>query len=484
MKRLLPFTLFVFISPLFAQQRWEKTYYGGNYWLDRAFSVQQTADGGYIIAGYTFPIVGGNDTTYVYLIKTDSFGDTIWTRIFCIRRGIYNIGYSVKQTADGGYIIAGPTARLYSSDIFLVKTDANGDTIWARTYGGTDYEFGYSVQQTADGGYIIAGYTNSFGAGSYDVYLIKTDTNGDTIWARTYGGTDYEFGYSVQQTADGGYIIAGNSGPLHIYDVYLVKTDANGDTIWARTYGGTEDDEAFSVQQTFDGGYIIAGWTYSFSTGDSADVYLIKTDSFGDTIWTRTYGGEETDVGYSVQQTADGGYIIAGYTNSFGAGMRDVYLIKTDSLGDTLWTRTYGGATGDEGWSVQQTADGGYIIAGWKGNAQNSPDVYLIKTDSLGLVYTGVEEQRTKPLPNLLLDVSPNPFTKTATIRYQLPSATPVRILAFDITGRTVATLLDQNQPAGTHQLIWQPKGLAQGIYFIKLQLPGSSFTQRCLYLQ
>ncbi|MEO0050715.1 MAG: T9SS type A sorting domain-containing protein, partial [candidate division WOR-3 bacterium] len=213
------------------------------------------------------------------------------------------------------------------------------------------------------------------------------------------------------------------------------------------------------------------------------DVFLVKTDANGDTIWTRTYGGEETDVGYSVQQTADGGYIIAGFTESFGAGMRDVYLIKTDSLGDTLWTRTYGGATGDEGWSVQQTADGGYIIAGWKGDTRDNPDVYLIKTDSLGLVYTGVEEQVTKPLPNLLLDVLPNPFTKTATIRYQLPSATPVRILAFDITGRTVATLFDQNQPAGTHQLIWQPEGLAQGIYFIKLQLPGTSLTQRCLYL-
>ncbi|MEO0049802.1 MAG: T9SS type A sorting domain-containing protein, partial [candidate division WOR-3 bacterium] len=332
----------------------------------------------------------------------------------------------------------------------------------------------------------IAGYTNSFGAGSYDVYLIKTDTNGDTIWARTYGGTDYEFGYSVQQTADGGYIITGNSGPLHIYDVYLVKTDANGDTIWTRTYGGTEDDEAFSVQQTFDGGYIIAGWTYSFSTGDSADVYLVKTDSFGDTVWTRTYGGAEDDDARSVQQTTDGGYIVAGWTYSFSTGdSADVYLIKTDANGDTIWTRTYGGEKNVCGYGVQQTADGGYIIAGkiiqtggryW--------DVYLIKTDSLGIVYTGVEEQRAEPFPNLLLDISPNPFTKTATIRYQLPSASSVRILAFDITGRTVATLFDQNQPAGTHQLIWQPEGLAQGIYFIKLQLPGSAFTQRCLYLQ
>jgi hypothetical protein len=219
-------------------------------------------------------------------------------------------------------------------DVWLVKTNAYGDTLWTRNYGDTGDDRGYSVQQTSDGGYIVAGWTNSFGAGSYDVYLIKTDSSGDTLWTRTLGGTGDDRGYSVQQTSDGGYIVAGNTTSFGagVHDVWLIKTDAHGDTIWTRTYGGIHDDLGYSVQQTADGGYIIAGWTNSF--GDlNGDVYLVKTNASGETLWTRTYGGTGVDIGYSVQQTTDRGYIVAGWANSFGSGYFDVYLVKTDSNG-------------------------------------------------------------------------------------------------------------------------------------------------------
>ena len=303
----------------------------------------------------------------------------------------YDYGESVQQTTDGGYIIAGWTYSYGagSYDVYIIKIDAQGDTLWTRTYGGTDYDYGYSVQQTTDGGYIIAGWTASYGAGGYDVYLIKTDAQGDTLWTRTYGGTDYDYSYSVQQTTDGGYIIAGFTGsyganPDSTSDIWLIKTDSLGDTLWTKTYGGTSDDHGLSVQQTTDGGYIIAGVTNSYGAG-GYDVYLIKTDAQGDTLWTRTYGGTDYDCGSSVQQTTDGGYIIAGVTNSYGAGGYDVYLIKTDAQGDTLWTRTYGGTDYDCGSSVQQTTDGGYIIAGVTNSyGAGGYDVYLIKTDENG----------------------------------------------------------------------------------------------------
>ena len=216
--------------------------------------------------------------------------------------------------------------------------------------GGAADDWAYSVQQTADGGYIVAGYTNSFGAGDYDFYLVKTNSQGDTLWTRTYGGSDDDWAYSVQQTADGGYIVAGYTYSFGAGDddFYLVKTNSQGDTLWTRTYGGSGDDEAYSVQQTADGGYIVAGYTSSFGAG-SGDFYLVKTNSQGDTLWTRTYGGSGYDGAYSVQQTADGGYIVAGYTGSFGAGSDDFYLVKTNSQGDTLWTRTYGGSSNDDG---------------------------------------------------------------------------------------------------------------------------------------
>ena len=324
---------------------------------------------------------------------------------------------------------------------------------WERNYGGTGNDEGSSVQQTSDGGYIVAGYTRSFGNGG-DVYLIKTNAGGDTLWTRTYGGTGWDEGQSVRQTSDGGYIVAGftNSFGNGSYDVYLVKTNAGGDTLWTRTYGGTSEDEGRSVQQTSDGGYIVAGYTGSF--GNLYQVYLIKTNVSGDTLWTRTYGGTSTDRGNSVRQTSDGGYIVAGYTSSFGNGGQ-VYLIKINALGDTLWTRTYGGANDDYGWSVQQTTDGGYIMAGATNSFGNgSYDVYLIKTDANGS--SGIEESQNaeRGTRNAELRISPNPFVSFAT----LPGHEAEQFSLYNISGRKV----------GTYRGDRIGEELTPGVYFLR----------------
>ncbi|MCH8012468.1 MAG: T9SS type A sorting domain-containing protein [Candidatus Marinimicrobia bacterium] len=463
----------------------EKTYGGTS--GDWGNSVQQTDDGGYIITGTTLSFGAGSN--HLYLVKTDANGDTLWTKTYGGTET--ETGRSVQQT-DGGYIITGWTDSFGagSSDVYLVKTDVIGDTLWTKTFGGANDDWSNSVQQTDDGGYIIGGGTGSFGAGERDVYLIKIDTNGDTLWTKTFGGTSSERGHSVQQTDDGGYIITGYTHSFGAggSDVYLVKTDTNGDTLWTKTFGGTSLDEGHSVQQTDDGGYIITGSTSSFGAGNS-DVYLVKTDTNGDTLWTKTYGGTSADVGNSVKQTDDGGYIIAGLSGSFGAGDADVYLVKTDTNGDTLWTKTFGGSGGwDEGNSVQQTEDGGYIITGrissfGAGNA----DVYLIKTDSLGNAgEVGIEEEHTShyPIRFWIAQNYPNPFNPTTTIEFSLPTSGLVTLTVYDVMARNVETILNQHMDAGIHSVQWNANKVPSGIYFVKMVSENFSQTRKMVLLK
>jgi hypothetical protein len=380
MKKIIVGCFLFFVNNCFAQQiTFQRTIGGTN--TKNGYSVQQTSDGGYIIAGYTNSFGAGSFD--IYLIKTDVNGNALWTKTF---GGTDNDrGYSVQQTSDGGYIIVGETYSFGAGnyDVCLIKVDSNGNAPWTKTFGGASDDKGYCVRQSIDGGYIIAGKTLSFGAGNYDVYLIKTDSNGGTLWTKTYGGTAGDYGTSIRQSVDGGYIISGYTYSFGAgnYDVYLIKTDSIGNLLWTKTLGGINDDQGYSVQQTTDGGYVIGGYTGSFGAGDD-DVYLIKTDVNGGTLWTKTFGGTDIDVGYSVQQVADGGYIIAGETENLGIGGGDVYLIKTNSNGDSLWTRAFGGPGYDIGNSVQQTMDGQFIITGIFGNF--GADIYLIKTDSLG----------------------------------------------------------------------------------------------------
>ncbi|MBI3502204.1 MAG: T9SS type A sorting domain-containing protein [Bacteroidetes bacterium] len=294
--------------------------------------------------------------------------------------------YSVEQTSDRGFIMVGFTGSFGAGfdDAYLLKTDSLGVLQWEKTYGGTEDDYGFSVQQTNDGGFIVAGWTHSFGMGYSDIYLVKASSGGSLQWSKTFGGTSLDYATSVQQTSDGGYIIVGltESFGSGLTDIYLLKTDSNGSLKWTAVFGGTNDDEGRAILQTNDGGFIITGGTKSFGAGDE-DIYLLKTDSAGILQWTKTIGGTGGEEGYSLQQTNDGGYIITGNTNSFGSGNDDIYLIKTASDGTLQWSKTFDGSKDDIGFSVQKTNDAGFIITGLT-NGFGSQNTYLLKTDSNG----------------------------------------------------------------------------------------------------
>jgi len=307
------------------ETKWSQTYGGTS--DDWAESMIQTSDGGYVLAGLTKSF-GAGDFDF-WLVKTDANGNKIWDRTYGGTGGDGAI--SVVETSEGGYAFAGWTDSFGagSRDFWLVKTDSAGNMIWDRTYGGTHWEQAYSVIQTSDGGYAIAGETQSFGAGNSDAWLIKTDTTGNMQWNKTYGGGIVESAHSVIQTSEGGYAFAGgaNSFGAGSWDFWLVKTDANGNKIWDRTYGGSHYDNAYSMIQTSEGGYALAGHTKSFGAGDF-DFWLVKTDADGDLQWSQTYGGESEDIALSMVETSDGGYAMAGRTESYGAGGYDFWLVK------------------------------------------------------------------------------------------------------------------------------------------------------------
>lgn len=273
--------------------------------------------------------------------------------------------------------------------VFLIGLFSQGpDTLWTRCYGGEAHDYGRAVRRCADGGYIVAGSTASFGAGAWDVYLVRTDSVGDTLWTRTYGGPDEDGASDIQVTPDRGFIFAGytksyGSGGK---DVYLVRTDSLGNPLWIKVFGGANDDEALSVRETPDLGFAVCGTTYSFGAGD-ADIYLIRTDSLGDSLWAMTYGGPAADLGAGVAVIEpDSDLMICGTTYSFGSGIGDVYLIRTDPKGDTVWTRTYGDVNDERGYRLLATADTGFIAAGTSYFSLLGYEMFAFKTDRDGNV--------------------------------------------------------------------------------------------------
>ncbi len=308
-------------------------FYGGPH-NDGAYSIQQTSDGGYIVAGDTESFGAGDEDIWVLKLGPD--GTVEWQKTY--GGGDLDRAYSIQQTGDGGYIVTGETNSfgagkddigVKKEDIWVLKLRPDGDVEWQKTYGGSNVDQPYSIQQTGDGGYIVAGYTESFGAGVADLWVLKLRPDGSVEWQKTYGGDDQDWGYSIRQTGDGGYVVTGGTWSFGAgnVDFWVLKLRPDGTVEWQKTYGGVDSDRPFSIQQTGDGGYIVAGETWSFYAGEG-DAWVLKLEPDGTVEWQKTYGGGSYDNTHFIRQTDDGGYIAAGYTASFGAELPDLWVLK------------------------------------------------------------------------------------------------------------------------------------------------------------
>ncbi len=321
-----------------------------------------------------------------WIIKLDKNGNMEWDEVF--GEDMTDVARSIIQTKDAGYAVAGSIWTKYArkQDFWLIKLGENGNKEWEATFDKDKDDIAYSIIQTKDGGYTIAGGTGRRNWGEVNCWVIKLDAKGNVEWDNDFGGIGWDEIYSIVQIKDGGFIAAGSawSKGAGRGDIYVAKLNKNGDLLWDKTFGGSENDEAYSIIQTNDEGYAIAGFTVSEDTEDR-NVWVIKLDRKGNKIWDKTLGGTSEEWANSIVQTEDKGYMVAGWTKSMGAGKTDAWIIKLNKRGDLDWDRTFGGSEDDEAHSIIQTEDGGYAVAGWtESKGAGNADVWVIKLDENG----------------------------------------------------------------------------------------------------
>ena len=295
-------------------------------------------------------------------------------------------GVHVTTTRDSGFVAVGVTSSVGSGgeDVYLVRTDASGEVLWTRAYGGEMDDNGWAVQEAADG-FFVAGFSQSFGAGGYDFYLIRTDAQGEVLWSKTYGGALDDRCWALAMTDDGGVVLAGEtaSSGAGERDYLLVKTDSSGNELWSRTFGGEKDDRCFAVALASDGGYVLAGQTFSEGAGDR-DAWIVKTDANGERQWSQAFGGPESDVAHYVSATTDGMFFVTGYTTSFATSGDDPYIIKLSPDGEAVWTRVIPIAGVAHTITGVQASDGGFFCVGFVASSTGGRTALLIKTDADG----------------------------------------------------------------------------------------------------
>ncbi len=386
------FILLVYVSlGVWAQNSFQRSY--GLRGDEIIYSVCETPDTSIIMAGVTNSYKLDKDSPKqpkkIYVIDTDSTGQLMWGRIY--GGDHVDIAKDIYPTRDGGYVITGNTrsfqpnvhAKDKKKEVLVMKIDKKGEVQWAKTYGGKNHDYGFCIRQTLDGGYIVVGETNSFGAASSDLYILKLDSEGNVQWTKRSGGKNLDYAFEIVETYDG-YVLAGETNTFGAgeYDIFLMKMDKDGEIQWTKTYGGVSQDYGYDLEYTADEGFILTGSSFSFGLGQ-LDYYIIRLDKQGNILWSRVYGGSSFDQAHSVKELKDGDLLVAGFSSSFHNQLfgEDVYVLRLSPKGKVKWSKVYGGKFGDYAVYALESKKGDFLIAGETAsfNGSDDRDTYVIR---------------------------------------------------------------------------------------------------------
>jgi len=465
---------------------WEKVY--GDTARELTYWIEEHSYNGYVVCGYTQPDSAGAVPS-AFLIRLNSNGDTLWTKTY--GDTLRCVATCVRETRDGGYILAGyidwPPADV---DAWFARTDAAGDTLWTSRFDLWDDDLIYEVEETDDGGFISVGFTARVApAVTTDVLVLRLDSDGRGDWKLICGGPGQQRGFSMCREANGDYVVAGyTEAGTDPFDLLLLKFDGeSGDSLWTKTYGDTATREiARSIRRSGDG--LIVGGAVTDVSPDASSGFLMRTDGSGDTLWTRTFGDTSSYLYLrSVRVTPDLGYICVAGLDTAQDGNFDYYFIKTDSGGDTLWTKTVGGDARDYPVCVTTTSDLGYAAVGYTRELTGTDfDIYLVK---LGVDDAGVGPAEGEPRWRLLNVEGGNPFRQEVSVSYNVPSSAHVVLAVFDVRGRLVAELENGMRDEGLHRVAWDcrdrsGRSVPSGVYFIRCVAAGFSGAEKVVVLR
>lgn len=500
-KLLLLFAYVLVVDTCFSQEiEWQKCLGGTN--NEGAYIIQQTVDGGYVVTGSSWSnngdVTGNHGSSDYWIVKIDSVGTIQWQK--CFGGTDNDDASSIQQTFDGGYVVAGRassndgnvTGNHGGYDFWVIKLDGSGTMQWQKSFGGTFHDDAMSIQQTNDGGYVVTGYTDSYDGnvtgnhGDQDYWVIKLNGSGIMQWQKCFGGTDSDMANNIRQTSDGGYVITGtswsNDGDVTSShgngDYWMIKIDGSGILQWQKCFGGSNAEGAYSLQITTDGGYVMSGYSVS-NDGDVSgnhgadDFWVIKLDTVGTIQWQKCFGGTTSDASTSIWQTSDGGYVSAGWSDSDDGdvtsnyGFFDYWMIRLDSTGTLQWQKSLGGTSGEQVYSISQANDGGYIMAGHTAsndsdvtNNHGSTDYWIVKVRDTTLTTSIILPHSTK----FNIQLFPNPANDLVVIDYQFAQGDKIKMR--DVLGKNVFTKTFSS-PALSFTL--QTLNYTPGIYFVEV---------------